>query len=196
MLTISDNWEPDWQSEWHWTVFAILAMFFFLFLKSNLLTLAQQTPQEQPRLRTNIIYNFLLIFMLKNMNSPEGRLSKDLTINYFFFKLNFRPSGNFRKCLKSKFVFKFYRGRWQLYMLVPDGHRFKRYHYQQLGCSKYFTISFFKCITTRRDGGLRKFESECWESLIFCKSWKPSLLYKLECAYIDKMTTNHLFTKL
>ena len=83
MLTISDSWEPDWQSEWHWTVFAILAMFFFFFLKSDLLTLAQQTPEEQPRLGTNIIYNFLLIFMLKNTNSPEGRLSKDLTINFF-----------------------------------------------------------------------------------------------------------------
>ena len=110
---------------------------FFLFLKSDLLTLAQQTPEEQPRHGTNIIYNFLQILMLKNTNSPEGRLSKDLqktwpSIN-FFFKLNFRPSGNFRKCLKSKFVFKFYRGRWQLYMLVPDSHRFKGYHYQQLG---------------------------------------------------------------
>ena len=74
---------------------------FFLFLMSDLLTLAQQTPEEQPRLGTNIIYNFLQFFMLKNTNSPEGRLSKDLTINYFFFKLNLRPSGNFRKYLNS-----------------------------------------------------------------------------------------------
>ena len=61
---------------------------FFLFLKSDLLTLAQQTPEEQPRHGTNIIYNFLQILMLKNTNSPEGRLSKDLqktwpSINFF-----------------------------------------------------------------------------------------------------------------
>ena len=165
---------------------------FFLFLKSDLLTLAQQTPEEQPRHGTNIIYNFLQILMLKNTNSPEGRLSKDLQKTW--------PSINFFSNLILGLL-EISESVWNLNLSsnpieVPDSYRFKGYHYQQLGCSKYLTMSFFKCITTRRDGGLRKFESECWESFIFCKSWKPSLLYKLECAHIDKMTTNHLFTKL
>ena len=39
------------------------------------------------RAGTNIIYNFLLFFMSKSTNSPEGRMSKDLIINYFFSNL-------------------------------------------------------------------------------------------------------------